>query len=273
MLLSIGDFAAATHLGRKTLRHYHAVGLLEPVHVDPHTGYRYYAPEQVDQARLIRRLRSLDLPLEEVRRATTGSGAQRRAVLERHLGRMRERLDETAAIVGHLEQALDPATAAAPVEVVRAVLPATWALVAEEDVPAGGLGAFFSSALARLRAEVASAGLEPTGPYAGCWGRDIFLDGSGHGAVLVPLADGRHQPADGSLQVAHLSAVDVAVAVHRGSDDQLGDTYARVGRHVAEQGIGGEGPIRETYVSGFPGAGDELVTEVAWPVGTATPTA
>src|SRR6266851_6400241 len=45
--LAIGDFSRATHLGVKTLRHYHEIGLLEPVDVDPATGYRRYAPDQI----------------------------------------------------------------------------------------------------------------------------------------------------------------------------------------------------------------------------------
>ena len=40
--VSIGDFAVMTSLSRKALRHYHDVGILEPTHIDPHTGYRFY---------------------------------------------------------------------------------------------------------------------------------------------------------------------------------------------------------------------------------------
>ena len=40
--MSIGDFARATHLGVKALRHYHEEGLLEPAEVDPFSGYRRY---------------------------------------------------------------------------------------------------------------------------------------------------------------------------------------------------------------------------------------
>jgi hypothetical protein len=36
--LAIGDFSRATHLNIKTLRHYHRIGLLVPVHVDPDTA-------------------------------------------------------------------------------------------------------------------------------------------------------------------------------------------------------------------------------------------
>ncbi len=64
--LSTGEFAARTRLSRKALRLYQEHGLLEPAAVDPRTGYRAYAPEQVHRARLIGRLRLLDLPLAEI---------------------------------------------------------------------------------------------------------------------------------------------------------------------------------------------------------------
>lgn len=64
--LTIGDFSRATHLGVKTLRHYHDIGLLEPVDVDADTGYRRYATEQIVTAQIIRRFRDLDMPLDDI---------------------------------------------------------------------------------------------------------------------------------------------------------------------------------------------------------------
>ena len=51
----------------KALRHDGEIGLLEPWQVNPDTGYRHDAPLQAQDAEAIRRLRSLDLPLDEVR--------------------------------------------------------------------------------------------------------------------------------------------------------------------------------------------------------------
>ena len=48
------------------LRHYHELGLLEPVDVDVDNGYRRYAPEQIVTAQVIRRFRDLDMPLEDI---------------------------------------------------------------------------------------------------------------------------------------------------------------------------------------------------------------
>ena len=61
--LLAGEFAAAARLSPKALRLYAEQGLLLPASVDPATGYRFYAPDQLPRARLIGRLRRMGLPL------------------------------------------------------------------------------------------------------------------------------------------------------------------------------------------------------------------
>ena len=56
-LLTIGEFARASRLSPKALRLYDELGLLRPVRVDEYSGYRYYSPDQLDQARLVAWLR------------------------------------------------------------------------------------------------------------------------------------------------------------------------------------------------------------------------
>jgi DNA-binding transcriptional MerR regulator len=71
--LSIGNFSRATHMTIKTLRHYHRIGLLEPAEIDPDTGYRRYAVEQLPIAQVIRRFRDLGMPLEEIQGVLSAS--------------------------------------------------------------------------------------------------------------------------------------------------------------------------------------------------------
>ncbi|MCW3813732.1 MerR family transcriptional regulator [Micromonospora sp. DR5-3] len=66
-LLTIGAFARAARLTPKALRLYDELGLLPPAAVDPHSGYRYYAPSQLDRARLIAALRRAGMPLADIR--------------------------------------------------------------------------------------------------------------------------------------------------------------------------------------------------------------
>ncbi|MCW7943610.1 hypothetical protein AAW14_15995 [Streptomyces hygroscopicus] len=67
-MLTIGAFAKACRLSPKALRLYDELDLLRPARVDPETGYRYYAVEQLEQARLVAWLRRLGMPLARIRR-------------------------------------------------------------------------------------------------------------------------------------------------------------------------------------------------------------
>ncbi|MFF4901572.1 MerR family transcriptional regulator [Streptomyces sp. NPDC001068] len=65
--LTIGAFAKACRLSPKALRLYDELDLLRPDRVDPGTGYRYYAVEQLERARLVAWLRRLGMPLALIR--------------------------------------------------------------------------------------------------------------------------------------------------------------------------------------------------------------
>ncbi len=65
--ISIGEFARRSRLSLKALRLYDERGVLVPSRVDQASGYRYYEPAQLDQARLVVMLRQLQLPLAAVK--------------------------------------------------------------------------------------------------------------------------------------------------------------------------------------------------------------
>ncbi len=91
-LLSIGRFARLAGLTIGALRHYDDLGLLRPARVDPATGYRSYGREQLGGARLIARLRALEVPLETVRAIVeTDDPAERRRLLAAHRTRVAAR--------------------------------------------------------------------------------------------------------------------------------------------------------------------------------------
>jgi DNA-binding transcriptional MerR regulator len=80
-LLSVGEVARRAGLTTKALRHYDRLGVLVPTVVGD-DGYRWYAGEQVATARVIARLRALDVPLDVVR-VVLGGAAE--ADIRRHL--------------------------------------------------------------------------------------------------------------------------------------------------------------------------------------------
>jgi DNA-binding transcriptional MerR regulator len=111
-LLSIGEFSIRTGLSIPALRHYDEVGLLRPARVDPGTGYRRYRLDQAPQAKLIRHLRSVDLPIDQIRTALADqSGRDAAAVLHLHRERLLERahaITQLAETIGrHFEEGTD----------------------------------------------------------------------------------------------------------------------------------------------------------------------
>lgn len=66
-LMPIGVFARRTGLTTSALRFYDDAGLLAPADVDPSSGYRYYGPDQIPRAELLRDLREISMPLSGIR--------------------------------------------------------------------------------------------------------------------------------------------------------------------------------------------------------------
>ena len=66
-LFRIGDFSQLGQVSVRTLRHYDALGLLEPAYTDPLTDYRYYAIEQLPRLNRIVALKDLGFSLKEIR--------------------------------------------------------------------------------------------------------------------------------------------------------------------------------------------------------------
>jgi PPM family protein phosphatase len=65
--MSIGEFGSRSRLSAKALRLYDELSLLPPARVDEDSGYHFYEPGQLKQARLIAALRQLQVPLAEIK--------------------------------------------------------------------------------------------------------------------------------------------------------------------------------------------------------------
>ena len=88
--MTIGEFARRSGLSLKALRLYDARGLLEPVRVDPDSGYRYYDLGQLDRAHTISLLRRLEMPLGTIADVLAASNGQAAAIRSWWDGRQRE---------------------------------------------------------------------------------------------------------------------------------------------------------------------------------------
>ena len=105
-LLSIGRFGRLAGLSIGALRHYDDLDLLRPAWTDPSTGYRYYRLEQLEDARLVARLRDLEMPLEDIRMVlAVDDPAERKRRLAAHRGRIQARTDRLQHVLHHLSVA------------------------------------------------------------------------------------------------------------------------------------------------------------------------
>ncbi len=88
-LLGIGPVARLSGLSISALRFYDTAGLLRPAVVEEHNGYRWYELAQVDQARLVARLRRVGMALPAIASVLAADNqVQALAVLDEHHQRL-----------------------------------------------------------------------------------------------------------------------------------------------------------------------------------------
>lgn len=263
--VSIGDFAVMTSLSRKALRHYHDIGILEPAHIDPYTGYRFYDTSQVDHAHIIRRFRSLGMSIPDIKAllSTEDAGA-RTDIITTHLEQMEAQLQQTRDTVGALRELLSPVSTPAHVELRLKPAFAVWSVGATIDV--SGIDDWFTASLRTLHRAVAMAAGAPTAVVpGGLYDRALFLEQRGSATMFVeapPSAD----PPEG-IRAEVLPRAEFAVLTHPGGHDGIDRSYAALGIYVNEYLISSQGPIREHYLGGTPTDPARFTaTEICWPI-------
>ncbi|WP_063825044.1 MerR family transcriptional regulator [Nocardia pseudovaccinii] len=264
--MSIGDFSRATHLTVRTLRHYHRIGLLVPVDVDMHTGYRRYTIEQVAAAQVVRRLHDLDMPLDEIRAVLATADPQARNTrIVAHLNRLEEQLGRTQHAVNQLRDLLtDSAPADSSVE-LRSV-PAVTAAAITEIVAAEDGPVWMQGALGELYATLAAEQLPPTGPAGGIYSDEVFTDHRGEPTIFVPCTG--QVRSLGRVHPTVVPAAELAVMSHIGSPTGVDRTYGALAVSVTQHTLGVPGPIREYHIVDQRDItdSDRWRTELAWPV-------
>jgi DNA-binding transcriptional MerR regulator len=123
-LFVIGRFARLVGLSVGALRHYDELDLLRPAWVDPTTGYRSYRRDQLETARLIVRLRDLEVPLETIRAFLgTDDPAERRRLLIDHRRRIEARTFRLQGVLHQVTQLADAVAAPDPKETLLMTAP------------------------------------------------------------------------------------------------------------------------------------------------------
>lgn len=125
-LLSIGEFSQHVGLSVSAVRFYADRDLIVPAHIDPSSGYRSFDSEQIATGCLVRDLRLIGLPLEQVKAALTLPQAEVQQLADAYIAGLEAELQsahDTASSLGSRQESRitrTPATTVATVDLMRA---------------------------------------------------------------------------------------------------------------------------------------------------------
>ncbi|WP_063065602.1 MerR family transcriptional regulator [Nocardia violaceofusca] len=273
-MFTIGDFARHGRVSVRMLRHYDALGLLRPAHVDRSSGYRFYEAAQLSRLNRVVALKDLGFTLQQVQtildedvstEQLRGMLRLRRAELEAALADAASRLAQVEARLRSIED-----EGCMPQEdVVVKRLPAV--RVAELNATATSFspdetGPLIARLFDELRRRLDSVGVTATGP------RTIYFETPEEGDVGIVVHVGVPVPAQvtegADFRVVSLPAVEcAATVVHRGMEHGFLSTSQLLVRWVEAHGYRFDGHAREITlnVSQNP---DESVAELQAPIAT-----
>ena len=114
----IGEFAELVGLSIPQLRRYDRLDLVAPAGRSA-AGYRYYTPGQTGVGRVVALLRSMDMPIADVRRVLAGvDETERQRLLKEHRTRLEARLAEVHRLLSAVDELTNEgaSTMTAPIE-------------------------------------------------------------------------------------------------------------------------------------------------------------
>jgi DNA-binding transcriptional MerR regulator len=218
-LLPIGAFARAAGLSLKALRLYDRLGLLPAAYTDPDSGYRYYRADQVPTGRLIRLMRSMDMPLAQINAVLAQPSADAQAVVRRFCQAEEQALLRVHAAAGELLSLLakgntmiaDSTTGLkkATYEAEMREMPAAQVVSITRRVTVDALGQHISGSLLSLSGFVQTQGGTLCGAPFGVYHGPVNHTDDGPMEVCFPVR-GAFTP-EGAIVVKELPPVQAAV--------------------------------------------------------------
>jgi DNA-binding transcriptional MerR regulator len=263
--ISIGRFAGLTGISANTLRRYDELGLLSPAFTDPETRYRLYSVEQLDTGILIRLLRDLDVPLEEIA-AQVGDGDPERLkdVLAVHRERVAERVAELGRILQRIDVALEAERGLLPYEIELVTLEPLWVVSRRTMTSRLQLDRELDRCLVELGDALAAAGGQATGRELVLYHNALFWYQGLDMEVCLPV-----EPGTGARLGGRLIPGGVCMrTIYRGPWDDIWHAYSMMLARIAREGCDVCGPVREAYLVDERDTQDpqRYVTEITWPV-------
>jgi DNA-binding transcriptional MerR regulator len=239
----IGEFSNLSGVSAKTLRFYDEIGLLRPASVDPRTGYRHYRAQQLEELASILALKSLGVPLADVRNLLkkAGSNQDRRHLLSELKQTIEQSIHAAAQSLKCINATLHELdTSKRPIPVVVKRRPAIHIASVRAKVES-------YTDILRFEQELLSAlPLQAIGDLRGVLWHRCADSGSLEGEPFVAL---KHKvPSRSFYDLKQLPAATVASAYAGLDDDSAEQAYDAIRRWMNITGHQLEGPKREIYL-------------------------
>jgi DNA-binding transcriptional MerR regulator len=266
--LSIGEFARRSMLSMKALRLYDRLGLLPPADIDRHNGYRRYRESQLDDARLIARLRQLDMPLVQVAEIVATPEEHRGDALvtywdavERRVAGQREVLMYLLIKLAGKERNFDM------FEIQERDIPEQLVLTEQRHITVNGLPDWLGVTFGRMW-EIAPQVGGIIGPVLAIYHGEVNEDSDGPVEVCAPIsADQERAPnVPTRIEPAHREAY-TRIRKAQVEYPQILSAYDAVEQWISQHGKTITGSPREVYFGDFMNAGpDDEVVDIAFPI-------
>lgn len=268
-MFSIGDFARHGRVSVRMLRHYDAIGLLQPAYTDPVTGYRSYQADQLARLNRVVALKDLGFTLQQVQSILDDhvTPAELRGMLKLRQAELAQRIadDQTRLLSVEARLAsIEQEGAMSADEVVLKDVPSV--RVAELTGAASDFSPESITSVVRplfgdLGGRLHAAGVRPTGlPIAS------YEDGDDGGVLIraaMPVAVDRGP----DFAVRDLPALaGAATILHHGSMDHVLTTIHRLARWVDAHGYTAIGYAREHTIECPADRVEAWVTELQLPL-------
>jgi len=266
-LVPIGQFARMTRLSVKALRLYHEIGLLPPAHVDAGSGYRYYEREQANQAEVIRILRSVDMPLDQIRAFLDTEDRELAAKqLLIHRERLAERLAAQQRMLAYLESIIQNKGKIMPYEVQLTEEEPKSVAAVKIHTTRSKIANDVSSGFATLMHGLNRAGAAPAGAPMLVYHSEIDEETDGEIEICVPVDEG-YSGDSAEVYGRELAGGTMAHTIHQGPYEQITPAYHAVAGWISENGYEIGGPPREIYLNDPRTVRpEELLTRVEFPI-------
>jgi DNA-binding transcriptional MerR regulator len=264
-LLSTGTFADLTRLSHKALRLYNQLDILRPVHTDPQTGYRYYAPDQLPRARMIRNLRDMDMPLADIRRLldlVDMSQAQAQLVVNQYVELRRQQLEQIQLLARQFTQQLKPEANKMNLEVEVKDIPTQQIISITRHHTLDGLSDQIQKDCQALFALAQEKGVAPIGAPFGIYHSTINEQEDGPIETCIPVngkIEGRGD-IEGK-QVEGGSAACVVITGEQCHYPELLAGYDTAADWIQKNGFETVGPPREVW---YTEPGPDAKWEIVW---------